>query len=329
MIVLTDRRLIKQLIDKKSSIYSNRPQSYVGNGLITGGDHLLVMDYGNVWRALRKVIHQHFNETMVNNRHTALVNAEAVQMCHDFVVAPQNHMYHPKRFSNSIIMSLLYGIRTPTTDTPHMTKLNTLMENWSKVMEPGNTPPVDDHPFLHWVPERFMGMWVSRAKDVGKEMNQLYSQYLDIVIRRRKQEINRASFMDIVLDQNEKLGFSRHQLYFLGGVMMEGGSDTSSAIIISCLQAMTKWPEIQQKAQREIDSVVGEDRTPVWADYEKLPYIAATVKEAMRWRPVGPLVFPHSVAEGQSLLPALPLNVPNSSNQMTGSTGSSSPKDPP
>lgn len=39
MIVLTDRRLIKQLIDKKSSIYSNRPPSYVGNGLITGGDH--------------------------------------------------------------------------------------------------------------------------------------------------------------------------------------------------------------------------------------------------------------------------------------------------
>jgi hypothetical protein len=56
MVVLTDRRLVKQLIDKKSSIYSNRPASYVGNCLITGNDHLLVMDYGNTWRAFRRVI---------------------------------------------------------------------------------------------------------------------------------------------------------------------------------------------------------------------------------------------------------------------------------
>ncbi len=106
MVVLTDRRLIKDLIDKKSSIYSNRPPHYVGNSLITGGDHVLVMDYGNVWRAYRKVIHQHFMESMVINSHTKLVDAEAVQMCRDFMLTPRKHMYHPKRFSNSIVMSL-------------------------------------------------------------------------------------------------------------------------------------------------------------------------------------------------------------------------------
>jgi hypothetical protein len=53
--VLTDRRLIKQLIDKKSSICSNRPTSYVGIGLVTGGDHLLNIDYGNTWRQLAAI----------------------------------------------------------------------------------------------------------------------------------------------------------------------------------------------------------------------------------------------------------------------------------
>lgn len=47
MVILTDCHLVKNLIDKKSSIHSNRPR-YVGNGLITGGDHLLVMDYGDI-----------------------------------------------------------------------------------------------------------------------------------------------------------------------------------------------------------------------------------------------------------------------------------------
>ncbi|KAE8448861.1 hypothetical protein EG329_008863 [Mollisiaceae sp. DMI_Dod_QoI] len=301
MVILTDRRLVKNLIDKKSSIYSNRPPSYVGNGLITGGDHLLVMDYGDTWRAFRKLVHQHFMESMVVNEHTKVVDAEAVQMCRDFMVLNGEgmHMKHPKRFSNSVVMSLreVFGIRTPFVDTPHMTKLYDMMEVWSKVMETGNTPPVDIIPALNYIPEQFLGNWKSRARDVSKAMNQLYAQYLDIVIRRRAKDINKGSCMDRVLDQNEKLKFNRHQLYFLGGVMMEGGSDTSSSIIIAFIHAMTRWPEVMRKAQAEIDKVVGEDRTPRWEDYEKLPYVAATVKEAMRWRPVVPLAFPHCLAE--------------------------------
>jgi cytochrome P450 len=160
------------------------------------------------------------------------------------------------------------------------------------------TPPVDIFSFLHYVPERVFGNWRSRATNVQQEMNKLYGDMLQHVIKRREASGSRGSFLDIVLDQNDKFGFNNHQLYFLGGVMMEGGSDTSSSIIISFVQAITKWQEVQKKAQKEIDAIVGEDRSPVWSDYEKLPYVAATVKEAMRWRPVVPLAFPHALIEG-------------------------------
>ena len=223
----------------------------------------------------------------------------------------------------------MFGVRTPNTTTPHMTKLYALMENWSKVMETGNTPPVDILPFLHYIPESLLGNWKSRAKNVGKEMNELYSQYLDIVITRRSKEVNVGSFMDKVLDQNEKLGFNRHQLYFLGGVMMEGGSDTSSSIIIAFLHAMTKWPEVMKKAQREIDTVVGEERSPVWEDYESLPYVAACVKEAMRWRPVVPLAFPHCNSEGKFPFSQYICTERHVDQyQMTGLTDISSQKEP-
>lgn len=59
-IVLTDRKYVKQLIDKKSSIYSDRPHSYVSHNLITGGDHVLIAHYGKVWQRYRKLIHQFF-----------------------------------------------------------------------------------------------------------------------------------------------------------------------------------------------------------------------------------------------------------------------------
>lgn len=181
-----------------------------------------------------------------------------------------------------------------------MTRLYDLMENWSVVMEPGNTPPVDIYPFLHWIPESVFGNWRSRASNVGDEMNKLYADTLNKVDERR-QHHNMGSFIDRVLDQNDKLGLNRHELYFLGGVCMEGGSDTSSSIIIAFVQAMTKFPEILKKAQKEMDSVVGQDRSPAWSDYEKLPYIATCVKEAQRWRPVVPIAFPHTLTEGTLL----------------------------
>lgn len=71
---------------------------------------------------------------------------------------------------------------------------------------------------------------------MSKQMNALYSQYLDIVITRREKGIMKGSFMDAVLDQKKTLalaGVDRHSMYFLGGTMMEGGSDTTSALISS------------------------------------------------------------------------------------------------
>ena len=103
-VVITDKGLVKALIDKKSSIYSNRPPSYVSHDLITRGDHLLVMQHGDKWRKFRKLIHQQFNEGRVETEHVTLVNAEATQMMRDFFVSPEGLMLHPKRFSNSIIM---------------------------------------------------------------------------------------------------------------------------------------------------------------------------------------------------------------------------------
>ena len=120
-VVLTDRRLVKELVDKKSSKYSERPKSYVAN-LISGGDHILLMDYGAQWRDTRKLLHQSFMEKMVEENYVSLQEAEARQMIRDYVLHPEQHMLHPKRFSNSVTMSLVWGVRTPTPQTRHMNR---------------------------------------------------------------------------------------------------------------------------------------------------------------------------------------------------------------
>ena len=64
--------------------------------------------------------------------------------------------------------------------------------------------------------------------------------------------------------------------------------------------AMSLYPEVQSKAQHELDSVVGRSRLPALADRPSLPYLNAIVKETLRWHTATPLGVPHlSVADDE------------------------------
>ncbi len=52
---------------------------------------------------------------------------------------------------------------------------------------------------------------------------------------------------------------------------------------------MTLYPEVQRKAQAEIDRVVGNSRLPDYSDQDALPYVDVMLKEVLRWHPVTPL----------------------------------------
>lgn len=60
------------------------------------------------------------------------------------------------------------------------------------------------------------------------------------------------------------------------------------AAIYAFFKAMTLYPEVQAKAQAEIDAVVGTDRLPTLLDRKDLPYVNAVANEVLRWHSVTP-----------------------------------------
>lgn len=56
---------------------------------------------------------------------------------------------------------------------------------------------------------------------------------------------------------------------------------------------MSMYPEVQKKAQEEVDRVTGGTRLPDFEDREALTYISAVLLESIRWHAPGPVSIPH------------------------------------
>ena len=64
---------------------------------------------------------------------------------------------------------------------------------------------------------------------------------------------------------------------------------------------MSLNPDIQKKAQAELDEVVGPDRLPTHEDRDRLVYVNAILKEMLRWMTPIPLGLEHCMIEDDEL----------------------------
>jgi len=170
-------------------------------------------------------------------------------------------------------------------------------------MEPGANPPVDEYPILKLIPRRFAS-WKKRALLAGETMDSVWGEAVARVEKRRSHGDRRDCITDALLDQwgKDTMPMSQHGFNNLVGELVEGAADTTAAQLLTLVMAFAKNPRVQKRAQEEIDKVCGVERSPLWSDFKKLPYINAIVKEGMRWRPVAVTGSPHRVKEGMLLL---------------------------
>jgi cytochrome P450 len=66
---------------------------------------------------------------------------------------------------------------------------------------------------------------------------------------------------------------------------------------------MTVYPDVQRRAQAEIDRVVGKDRLTTIEDQKALPFTMAVIKEVLRFAPVVPTGTEHISTRSPVFLP--------------------------
>jgi len=162
---------------------------------------------------------------------------------------------------------------------------------------------VDVIPALRYLPDWFPGAGFKKtAREYRKVVEASAYVPYRFVQRQMASGNYQPSYVSRLIEQlereNGKLSAEDEEAIIWSAAGLFGAATDTTVITLTAFAlAMVGFPEVQQKAQEEIDRVVGKDRLPTFSDREELPYVNAIIKEAMRWWPMAPMGFPHTATE--------------------------------
>ena len=301
LIVLSDDKAIKELLDKRSANFSDRQEMYIGQKLCSDNLRLLMMGYGPQWRTIRKMVHALLNVSAAK-AYVPYQVLENKQMLYEMHQQPEQFLQNIRRYSNALTTTMVFGWRTPTYEDEKMQQLFDGFSEFAEINQTGTAALIDFFPILRRLPE-FLLPTQKRAKELHKHEKALYLGHWLKAKNAVADGTIKPCFCVGMADAQKRDHFSDDQAAYISGTLLEAGSDTTSSILYAFVQAMLLYPEVQRKAHEEIDRVVGQGRLPTMDDELDLQYIRSCVKETLRWMPTTILgAVPHAATKEDTYL---------------------------
>ncbi|KAH9478040.1 Cytochrome P450 monooxygenase 98 [Psilocybe cubensis] len=288
-IILNSFKAANDLFEKRSSIYSSR----IGWDWLMSG-----MVYGEPWRERRKAFQQYFH---VGNAHLyEPVQMQAVRkMLPRLLKEPEDFLSITRHALGSMALTLAYGLDIQEKNDPYLRVSEAAVKSIGEVAIPGAFL-VDMIPALKYVPEFFPGAGFKKKARIWRKVQENMREIpFAATLKNIASGSAKVSFTSTCLenlDESRDVDHQRTIIKDTAGNMFAAATDTTISAIHTFFVAMLCFPEVQKKAQQEIDRVL-QGRLPEFSDEADLPYLSALVKETLRWEPSTPIGVPHYSSE--------------------------------
>ncbi|KAJ5780653.1 hypothetical protein N7457_005813 [Penicillium paradoxum] len=319
IVILNDVDSAMELLGKRSTIYSSRANLVFPCELV-GWDRTLVMQkYSPHFRSSRKAIHQFVGTVPAAAQFHSLQEIEAHRFLLRVLQDQSRLAEHIQTESGAILLKMAYGYTIePHKRDPLVRGANLALDHFAESTAPGSRL-VNIIPSLKYVPTWLPGAGFKRTAKVWRKNLDAVADIPYLFARQHiESDIHQTSYLSKLLKAAGYPPYGSAEdsvAKWTAASLYTGGVDTSVSAMEVFFLAMTLYPEVQHKAQDELDRVLGPCQLPTFADRPRLPYINAIVKEVLRWHPVGPMGFPHASTEddtwGQYFIPKGSLVMPN------------------
>ncbi|EGO28627.1 hypothetical protein SERLADRAFT_406107 [Serpula lacrymans var. lacrymans S7.9] len=288
VLVLNSIRAANDLLEKRGSIYSDRPRQVAFGELLGMETVLSLMPYGEPFRRHRRLIQDHFNRSMVES-FRPLVTQEIHHLLNGFLTRPELFATHIRRFAAGTIMQITYGHTVESIDDQYV-KLADDALNASIDYGSAGSEIVDLIPVLKYLPKWMPGAGFKRRAAVVRKLVRAMMETPFEMVKKKKSLGTCQPCFTLSLLENQKKTHGR-----MDPAEAEEDMIAIAATLHTFILAMTMYPDIYKKAQEEIDQVTGASRLPNIEDRPELPYLNCIMKEVHRWNPPAQLALPHKL----------------------------------
>ncbi|KAL5483182.1 hypothetical protein ACEPAI_8411 [Sanghuangporus weigelae] len=320
MIVVSSVDVAYDLMKKKGAIFSDRPRAPVVE-MIGWGEALSLLPYGQPqFVKQRRLMQENLGSSAIRSYDKIVIN-RVQKFLHRLWLQPDEFCRDIHGLVASIIVEVVYGrgISGDPADDRFIIENERAARLTALCGNIGFTT-MDIFPFLRYVPTWVPGMGLKRkvleTRDAVRTANSLPFEWAK---SKKLSGVVTPSIIHKLLDEYDDLREMKYEdemdLKIFAGTVYNGGTDTTRTAITIFFLMMVLNRDVQRRAQKKIDSVIGLDRLPLPEDRASLPYIDCILKEVLRIHPPAPLGLAHASTKSDEYrgwsIPARSMIIPN------------------
>ncbi|KAL0064837.1 hypothetical protein AAF712_008234 [Marasmius tenuissimus] len=150
LVILNSQKAVVELLEKRSSNFSDRPPMYMANDLVGLDWDLGHMRYSDRWRLHRRTFHQFFQLRATVDYRSVETN-EVRSFARKLIKSPEAYYRLTKHYIGAIILRLVYGYNLKEDDDPYLDLVDKAMAGFIATVNPGSFL-VDHVPLLKYIP---------------------------------------------------------------------------------------------------------------------------------------------------------------------------------
>ncbi|KAM3609433.1 uncharacterized protein V6R79_014725 [Siganus canaliculatus] len=302
-VIISGVKAVKEALVTKAADFSGRPQGLFVND-VNGDKGIILSDYNSKWK-------EHRRFALMTMRNLGLGKTPMEETIHGETkhivklleenigktMSPRV-MFH--NAASNVVCQVLFGRRYDYEDRDIKEIVRSLTENTKLANGPWSAL-YDAVPVVRNLPLPF-----SKAFQNQKAIESIVD---DLISDHKKTRVpgEPRDYVDSYLDELDKRGndgssFSNDELIGSALDLYGAGTDTTANTLLTAFLYLSTYPHIQERCQKEIDTVLDGRNKICYDDRNNMPYMMAVIHEVQRLANTVPLSVFHSTTKDTELM---------------------------
>ncbi|KAF9649726.1 cytochrome P450 [Thelephora ganbajun] len=310
-IVLNSYQAARDLLEKRSGIYSNRPPMVMLSEMMGWGEVLMHQELGPRFRKHRRIV-QEILSTKHISQYAQIQRKEAYSTLVDLGNTPDDLIKHLKRIlldgvftAAGTILNITYGYTVKDCDDPLVLLADECMTATMGAIGLGSLL-CDLIPALkHWPTWAPFSGFKKHTVYTRSLVERFYHEPFQwLKTRMAEGAVKQCITVDLMETMRTQSGPHRPSetidstdILHISSALYAAASETTAAVLEAFFLALLHHPEVFSKMQEEIDQKTGKERLVDFDDRDSLPYFECVMREVLRWGCPAPLGAPHQLTE--------------------------------